>query len=43
MKIWILDAYHDTLRTLACFGQIVAYAAGAPANVVNPAALKASR
>jgi hypothetical protein len=50
MKIAILDDYFDTLRTLPCFeydlqfsdvfDQIIAYAAGAPTNVVNPGVLR---
>jgi len=51
LNVAILDDYFDTLRTLACFRKldghpvtiwndhIIAYAAGSPFNVVNPAVL----
>ncbi len=39
MNIAILDDYQDTIRTLACFDQMIAYADGKPINVVNPEVL----
>lgn len=43
MRIAILDDYFDTARTLPCFDQVTAYAAGTPINVVNPDVLTRAR